>query len=182
MRPLFTIHAGEYLVGSYIERHFRRANVWVPSRDTGIDLLVSDRQNSHAVSLQVKLSKDWLVTHVTSESRERLRACGWWNINRDKLRNSPADFWVFVLVGFASRTTDFVVVPTSELQERMKLLHDQQRRIHSFLWVTNSEKCWETRGLRRDDERKIADGKYTGVNRDFTKWLNEWTPIAQLNA
>ncbi len=43
MKPLFTIHGGEYLVGSYIERHFKRVNVWVPSRDTGVDLLVSDR-------------------------------------------------------------------------------------------------------------------------------------------
>jgi len=52
MKPLFTIHAGEYLVGSHIEQKFRRVNVWVPSRDTGVDLLVSDRRNRHAVSLQ----------------------------------------------------------------------------------------------------------------------------------
>src|SRR5690554_1866372 len=45
MQPLFTIHAGEYLVGSHIEQHLRdpngdKVNVWVPSKDTGIDLLV----------------------------------------------------------------------------------------------------------------------------------------------
>jgi len=43
VRPLFTIHAGEYLVASEIERRFGRTNVWVPSRDTGVDLLVTDR-------------------------------------------------------------------------------------------------------------------------------------------
>jgi hypothetical protein len=37
MKTLFTIHAGEYLVGSHIEQHFRRVNVWIPSRDTGVD-------------------------------------------------------------------------------------------------------------------------------------------------
>lgn len=182
MRPLFTIHAGEYLVGSYIEHRFRRVNVWVPSRDTGIDLLVSDRQNSHVVSLQVKLSKDWLVTHMKSEFREPLRACGWWSINQDKLRKSPADFCVFVLVGFASRTTDFVVVPTTELQRRMRLVHGRQRTIQSYLWVTNEEKCWETRGLRKRDQHEVAGGQYSNAIRDFSKWLNVWTPISRLSA
>ena len=50
MQPLFTIHAGEYLVGSHIEQHLRdpngdKVNVWVPSKDTGIDLLVADKTN-----------------------------------------------------------------------------------------------------------------------------------------
>lgn len=43
MQPLFTIHADEYLVGSYIEQHLRapngdKVNVWVLSKDTCIDL------------------------------------------------------------------------------------------------------------------------------------------------
>jgi|SRR5579859_1633346 len=182
MRPLFTIHAGEYLVGSHIERHFRQVNVWIPSRDRGIDLLVSDRHNSHVVSLQVKLSKDWLITHMKSEFQEPLRACGWWTINQEKLQKSPADFWVFVLVGFASRTTDFVVVPTTELQQRMRLVHGRRKTIQSYLWVTNQTKCWETRGLRKREQKKIADAKYSNPVRDFTKWLNVWTPISNLNA
>jgi hypothetical protein len=41
MRPLFTIHAGEFLVGSDIEGKFRHVNVWLPTKDTGIDLLIS---------------------------------------------------------------------------------------------------------------------------------------------
>jgi hypothetical protein len=36
MKPIFTIHAGEYLVGSYIEEHYKYFNVWIPSKDTGI--------------------------------------------------------------------------------------------------------------------------------------------------
>jgi len=36
MKPLFTIHGGEYLVGCHIEQKFKRVNVWVPSRDTGV--------------------------------------------------------------------------------------------------------------------------------------------------
>ncbi len=45
MRSLFTIHAGEFVVGEYIQKNFRRLNLWVPARDTGIDLLVTDSKN-----------------------------------------------------------------------------------------------------------------------------------------
>src|SRR5687768_12827264 len=115
MKPLFTLHAGEQLVASYLERHFKRVNVWVPTRDLGIDLLASDPKNRLAVSLQVKFSKDFLVTHMPPAFQEPLRTCGWWTLNRDKLATSPADYWVFVLQGFASRSTDFVVVPPKVL-------------------------------------------------------------------
>jgi hypothetical protein len=182
MKPLFTIHGGEYLVGSYIEQHFKRVNVWIPSRDTGIDLLVSDRPNRRAVSLQVKLSKDWLVTHMKPEFQGPLRACGWWTINQSKLRKSAADYWVFVLVGFARRTTDFVIVPTGILQQRLRSIHGAQRTMQSYLWVTNRGRCWETRGLLRRAQLRVANGDYRQTSRDFTKWLNQWTPVARLNA
>ncbi len=181
MKPLFTIHGGEYLVGSYIEQHFNRVNVWVPSRDTGVDLLVSDRHNRRAVSLQVKFSRDFLVTHMGPAFQKPLRACGFWTINQNKLWKSPADFWVFVLLGFARRTTDFVIVAPKELRQRLRSIHGSQKMIQSYLWVTERERCWETRGLRREDELQIADGNYREPTRDLTKWLNTWTPVAQLN-
>lgn len=58
MQPLFTIHAGEYLVGSRIEQG---------------------------------------VTHGMPEYRDKLLSCGWWTLNREKIRESSADYWVFVL-------------------------------------------------------------------------------------
>ena len=99
MQPLFTIHAGEYLVGSHIEQHLRdpggdKVNVWVPSKDTGIDLLVTDKTNKKTTSLQVKFSQDLLLTHGRPEYHEKLLSCGWWMLNRDKIRESPADYWV----------------------------------------------------------------------------------------
>ena|SRR5712691_5241874 len=181
MKPLFTIHVGEYLVGSYIEQHFKRVNVWVPSRDTGVDLLVSDRANRHAVSLQVKFSKDFLVTHMGPEFRKHLRACGWWTINRDKLRASPADFWVLVLLGFAARTTDFVIVPTKEFWRRLRSIHGSPKTIRSYVWVTERKQCWETRGLVHEAQLQVANGNYRVPRRDFSKWLNNWAPVAQLD-
>jgi len=182
MKPLFTIHSGEYLVGSHVEAHFRSVNVWVPSRDAGVDLLVSDARNHRAASLQVKFSKDFLVTHMDPLFQKDLRACGWWSIDRDKLRRSPADFWVFVLLGFAARTTDFVIIPPKELLRRLRSIHSSKRKIQSYIWVTEHKRCWETRGLQREDQLRVAEGRYSDPSRDLTKWLNNWAPIARLNS
>ena len=38
MRPMFTVHAGEFLVGQYIEGKLKK-NVWLPTKDVGVDLL-----------------------------------------------------------------------------------------------------------------------------------------------
>jgi len=178
MKPIFSVHAGESLAGSQIERQFKQLNVWVPSRDRGIDLLVSDSQNERTLSFQVKFGKDWLVTHVRPEFQPALRACGWWTVDPDKLRRSPADFWVFVSFGFVGRTKDFVVVPTRELQRRLAAIHGGDKMM--YLWVTSREKCWETRGLRHAEQLQIADGRYENRMRDFSKWLNRW-PLARLN-
>ncbi len=181
MRPLFTVHAGEYLVGLYIEQNFKGVNVWVPSRDTGVDLLVSDRHNRTAVSLQVKFSKDYLV-NMGALFQKPLRVCGWCTIDRDKLRTSPADFWVFVLRGFARHTTDFVIVPPGEFWRAQQSIHvSPKKRIDSYLWVTERNRCWETRDLKRNDQVRIANGEYREPPRDLTKWLNNWRPVAQLN-
>jgi len=54
MKTLFTVHAGEFLVDSEIEQQIPGARIWLPSKDTGIDLLVTDSRNTQAVALQVK--------------------------------------------------------------------------------------------------------------------------------
>jgi hypothetical protein len=181
MRPLFTIHAGEYLVGALIEQRFKRVNVWIPLRDTGIDLLVSDRRNARIFSFQVKYSKDFLVTHMGPDFQKGLRACGWWSINSEKLASSPADYWVFVLQGFASRSVDFVVILRAELSRRLKAIHGRLKNIQTYIWVTEANRCWETRGLDRASQLLVTHGKYRNRRRDLSLWLNNWTPVAQLN-
>lgn len=181
MHPMFTLHAGEYLVGAHLEQHFKNTNVWVPTKDTGIDLLVSDSRNLNTVSLQVKFSKDFLVTHGRPEFREGLRACGWWTINREKLAKSAAEYWVFVLHGFASRETDFVVIPKQELIRKLTSIHGARKTVQSYVWVTNERKCWEARGLTLAEQVLVARGQFRHLDRDLTQWLNNWKPIARLN-
>lgn len=185
MKPMFSVHAGEYLTGSQIEAHFRHVNLWLPAKDTGIDLLVSDSSNRKTVSLQVKFSKDFLVAHMQSQAPEfqrTLRACGWWTLNSAKIGGSRADFWVFVLQGFANRSVDYVVIPPHELSRRLRRIHHGQQKIWQvYLWVTKSERCWETRDLSKDDKLRIASDNFSDANRDFTKYLNAWEPIQRLN-
>lgn len=180
MRPLFTIHAGEYLVALEVKRRFRRAQVWVPARDTGVDLLVSDRRRRRTVALQVKYSKDFLP-HMGAEFQKRLRARGWWTLDRDKLRGSVADLWVFVLPGFAAPTVDCLVIPPRELWRRLRAVHGAPKRFHIYLTVTETGRCFETRGVGRDDLRRIARDEYDDRQRDLSRWLNNWGPVARLN-
>ena len=180
MRPVFTLHAGEALTGEHISRTFRRVNIWVPAKDTGIDFLVTDSRNRRSVSLQVKFSRDFLVTHLHPEFQTTLRACGRWTFHRDKLVNSPADYWVLLLIGFAHRSNDYIIIPPKELARRLKLIHGNETRLQTYLWITQTDQCWETRGLRRDDHKRIADGSYRHAVRDFRRFLNNWKPVARL--
>jgi hypothetical protein len=180
MRPLFTIHAGELLVGEHIEQHFRNTNVWVPAKDSGIDLLVTDKKNTKTVSLQVKFSRDFRSS-LKTEFQQPLRACGWWTFNPAKLRTSSADYWVLVLIGFAHQTTDYIIISPGELYRRLKLLHPTDPRMQSYFWVTKQDKCWETRGIRRRAQSLIAAGGFDDELRNFTSFLNNWTPVSKLN-
>jgi hypothetical protein len=97
-------------------------------------------------------------------------------VNRDKLSKSQADFWVFVLSAFKRHSRDFVVVPTRDLRQRLRRIHGSKAEIiQSYLWVTERNRCWETRGLEGgiDDSRRIAAGVYDNPVRDFTQWLND---------
>ena len=124
MKSLFTIHAGEYLVGSYIENNLKKKikgktqktfNVWLPAKDTGIDLLVSNYDNSKTVSLQVKFSKDFISNEWNEILRLGLKSCGWWTLNRNKIKNSNANYWIFVLYNVYSKEEQFVIIKPKTL-------------------------------------------------------------------
>lgn len=179
MRPMFTIHAGEYLVGLHVQKHLK-LNAWIPAKDTGIDLLVTDPDNHHSVSLQVKYGKDFLPEEKIPELRENFRCLSWFTLNRTKLNASPAEFWVFVLHGFKSEAPDFIVIPATELQRRMAELHESGSDVlQCYLSSTESGQCWETRGLGKKDKLEIVCGTYRNPLRDFTRYMNEdgWTAL-----
>lgn len=179
MRSIFTIHAGEYLVGSYVEENFKGFNVWVPSKDTGVDILLTDAKNKKTVSLQVKYSKDFLEANRKQSFHEKLKSLSWFTLNRDKIKQSSADFWIFVLYSFNQKNEQYVIIEPEELLKKLTKIHDN-KTIQSYLWViknTKKDKCWETRGLNKEKQDSVLKNEYNNKDRDFTKHLNNWKPI-----
>jgi hypothetical protein len=178
VKTLFTIHAGEYLVGNYLEKEYKKnVKVWIPSKDIGIDLLVTDSENKRSVSLQVKFSRDYLATNDAPQFRPLLKATGWWTLNRKKIAESKADYWVFVLMDFKMESRYFVVITPPELLKRFEKFHKAEKTIQSYLWVTNDERCLEPRGLKHQEQMEIVKGRHRNLDRDFSGYLNNWIPI-----
>jgi hypothetical protein len=182
MKPIFTVHAGEYLAGSALEELFPALRVWMPTRDSGVDLLVTDDRGQKALSLQVKFSKDFLGNNVRAVISKNIKSGGWWTFKRDKIAESPADYWVLVLYQFQQRSHDFIIISPTQLLRMYNSLGRSKDVIQSYVWVTQAKpaRCWETRGLKKADEDSIADDSYSNRIRELTKYLNNWKPIARL--
>jgi hypothetical protein len=115
-----------------------------------------------------------------------LLACGWWTLNRQKIAVSPADYWVFVLVGFERRSTDFVIITPAELLRRLDTInHGNPKVFQSYLWVTKKSEtkkseCWEAR-VSHSDQLLIAQGQFKNDEHNFSVYLNDWGPIEKLD-
>ncbi len=187
MKPIFTIHAGEYLVASHLEENFKEWQIWLPTSDTGIDLLVTNPKASsqnliRAVSLQVKFSKDFLGNkgggkNTTSIINSKIKSGGWWTFKYDKIEKSQADLWVLVLYRFSHRDYDFVIIEPNKLLERYRKLGNTGGTIQSYVWVTESGQCWETRGLGKAEQEAIATNSFKDPVRDLSQFLNNWHPL-----
>jgi hypothetical protein len=170
---MFTIHAGEYLTGVHIQQRFPKLNLWLPTKDTGTDMLVTNAGNRRAVSLQVKYGKDFLPDK-SAEVQKKLRCLSWFSLNPAKLNASAAELWVFVLHSFKHDKPDFIVLLKDELCTRMAEIHGRKdANIQSYMCTTETNQCWEVRTPRHDAVlRQIASGTYANPTRDFTKYLN----------
>ncbi len=179
MKPIFSIHAGEYLVGTHIEENYKNLNVWLPTKDTGIDLLVTDQTNSKTVSLQVKFSKDFLGSlgnNLSDVVARKVKSGGWWTFKREKIRDSRADLWILVLYRFSRRDYDLLVIEPAELLRRYYQFN-RTGIIQSYVWVTASGKCWETRGLNKRQQIELANDEFVDSARDLSAYLNNWNSL-----
>lgn len=173
MRTLFTPHAGEVLVGAEIEHQIKGADVWLPAKDQGIDLFVTNSGRTRAVGLQVKFSRDF------SQGGD-LVAGGWWKFDRQKIRTSRADLWVFALVPMDRRKTWYVLIPPDDLEKRISEIHGKVSPVHLYLNVTKHQRCLELRDLSKAESQTLAarpDGD--DGPRDFTRYLNAWPELKQ---
>lgn len=178
MRPLFTVHAGEFLVGEFIEKSFPTLNVWIPSKDTGIDLLVTNKENSSTVSLQVKLSRDYKASEAATDFDRSLVAAGWLTLAHDKIAKSSADYWVIVLVSHERKMQpQFIIIPPSELLKRLVAIHGQSKNYQAYPWVTESKVALEGRGLLKAEKNALATGSLALGHRDLSKFLGNWSAL-----
>jgi hypothetical protein len=180
MKPIFTIHAGEYLVAAQIEKTFKNVNVWLPSKDTGIDLLLTDKSNKKTVSIQVKFSKDFNTTHVKENLRKNIKGIGWWTLYEKKIKGSQADYWVFVLYSIKEKTHDYIIIEPKKLLDIFKKLNrtkTKKDRLDCYFTVTTEGKAFETRGLNKKEMKELYKGAYMNTDRDVTEFLNNWKPI-----
>jgi hypothetical protein len=181
MRPLFTVHAGEFLVGQHIESTFKDKNVWVPTKDVGVDLLVSNSTNTNAASIQVKFSRDFLpVMKLEPTAQKELRSCTWFSLDQKKITQSVANYWILVLLGFEKNSFDYLIIKPNELMHKLTTLHGALHRYQTYIWVTKKNRAWLTRGVTKADQERIANNTFEEKNRDVTPYLNDWSAIAEL--
>ena len=73
------------------------------------------------ITLQVKFSRDFLpIMTLEIPVIRKLRSCTWFTLDKDKLGNSIANRWVFVLLGVERGTDDYVIVKPNELLTKLK--------------------------------------------------------------
>ena len=178
MRPIFTIHAGEFLVGEYIEKNYQKLNVWVPSKDTGVDLLVTNKSNSKSISLQVKLSRDYRSIQNVDEFVRSMDVGGWLSLDRKKIKQSTADYWVFILVSHEKRVDPkHIIIKPDQLLSQLEATHGQCNRYNFYPWVMKNKTAFDGRGLSKSDKVKLLDGTLDLGPRDFSPYLSNWSPL-----
>jgi hypothetical protein len=59
----------------------------------------------------------------------------------------------------------------------LEAVHGERSSYQSYIWVTKNKRCWEARGLSREDQRLVSTNSYENPPRDFAKYLNNWNPI-----
>jgi hypothetical protein len=176
MKPLFTIHEGEFLVGDYINRKLgRKYDVWVPTKDSGVDLLVTNKRRRRAsVGLQVKFSRGF---DIHEDMARHLIATSWFKLDPTKVRTSRADLWVFVILTLRHEK-HFVVIPLRELQKRIP--RRRSKVWHLYLAVLNNRSCYQVRDLRKEEQLDLYHRGVQDRNRDFSAWLEKWNLLDKL--
>src|SRR3954453_12680962 len=117
---------------------------------------------------------------------KRLKSCTWFTATEKTLLESPAQLWVFVLLGFERRTFDYLVITPAKLLEHLKKVapdhasSNPSRPYQIYIWVTQNGRAWLTRGLKKAEQESVATNTFVNANRDLTPYLNDWRLITDL--
>ncbi|MGS2743287.1 hypothetical protein ACU6TU_06775 [Halomonas sp. LS-001] len=175
MKPIFTVHAGEFVFGEHVEKNFQGLRLWVPTKDTGIDFLVTDSAGRKTVSVQVKMSRDYRPSLATTEFDKSLKAAGWFVFSHSALESSPADIWSIILISHERKSKPvFLNVPPNELLRCLVETHGKQKNYHLYPWLFTDGRCIEGRGLKKADKRAFMARQYDTASRDLSTFHENW--------
>jgi hypothetical protein len=175
MKPLFTVHAGEFVFAENVEKRAPHLRLWIPTKDTGVDFLVTDRDGLSSVTVQVKMSKDYRPAFAKTEFDGKLTAAGWFVFNHSALENSPASIWSLILVSHERKQKPiFLNIQPDVLLRSLIKVHGVRKSYHLYPWVLQSDMCIEGRGMTQSDKKDVLDGSFDLKNRDMTAFLENW--------
>jgi hypothetical protein len=184
LKPIFMPHAGEFLVGEKIER-IPGLNVWLPSKDDGVDLLVTDTNNRRSCSLQVKLSRNYADNYDMPDlGDDTVISSGWFKFPRDKIGFSPADYWVLLVVS-TKKTKEkiqvhHVVLKPEKLLERLEKTYGKATSYQFYLAVTERGIVFDWRGLKKS-EPIPRSFFFQSSSRNYTQHLEDWSCLDRLS-
>ncbi len=176
MKPLFTVHEGGFLVGDYINRRLgHRFDVWVPTKDSGVDLLVMrKRPRGASAGPQVKFSRG---SSIHEEMPRHFIATSWHTPEPKKIRTSRAHRWVFLILTLTPEEP-FVVIPTRELRKRIP--RGGGRMWNLYLWVFDGGLCYQVRDLGKDENLDLHHRGVRDRHRDYSQRLESWKHLDRL--
>lgn len=170
---VYQTHFAEDIVKDEILKKFKnKFNVWIPSKDTGIDILLTDKTNKKVVTLQVKWSKNYYEDYKDKESYG-----GWFQIKKNKLESSIADYWVLVIPSNSEKKFQFIIVKPSELIENYVKHGLYEDKINSYIDIRGG-KVYEGRGICNSDRKSHCYEFPT--ERELLNCLNRWDKISDL--
>jgi hypothetical protein len=174
MKPLFTIHAGEFLVGDYINRRLgKKFDVWVPTKDSGVDLLVT-RKDRKGGAVGLKFSRSFGIDEAMTQ---HLIATSWFTLDPAGIRKSQADLWVLVILNLRHEG-HYIVIPTEELRKRIPPACKGKWNL--YLWVLKNGFSYQVRDLPKEEKLDILHCGVKDKHRDFSQWLENWDLLDKL--
>jgi len=186
MKPIFTIHAGEFVFGERIEQKHKDLKLWIPSKDTGVDFLVTNKDHKKTTAVQVKMSKDYrpqMAEIAQTNFEKRLRAGGWFRFQHKKLEESRADIWSLILIFHENKSKPvFINANPRRLLEKLMKIHGKKQTYDVYPWVLKIKQegegkdkliCLDGRGLLKKDKELLSKGEFN-PDRDLQEFYENW--------
>lgn len=184
MNPLFTIHAGEFVFGEHVEKKFKSLRLWIPTKDTGVDFLITSKDHRKVLAVQVKMSRDYRPQFSKTEYERVLRAAGWFVFSHKALEESKADLWSLILIFHERKSKPvFINIPPKKLLEKLVDIHGEKPVYHLYPWVAQVDDglvCIEGRGMKSSDKQMLSRGEFDS-KRDLGVYYDDWAMLESLS-